>query len=82
MINYSYSTECDRSPKIIGWDEASLLEFDRRWYAGQKTIEIAKYFHISREWATRIARRRDLPRRVRKIKKVLNASYFSPTAFR
>lgn len=51
------------SPNPVGWDEASLAEFDRRWLRGDTIKELSQAFNIGFVWICRLRRRRGLPTR-------------------
>lgn len=61
--SHSYVVNVARGPNIVGWDAASLAEFDRRWLAGEKRVDIAAAFDISVFWVRMISHRRSLPPR-------------------
>ena len=51
------------SPTIVGWDQPSLEEFDRRWLRGDTIAEMCRAFDLTPQWVCRIRRRRNLPTR-------------------
>jgi hypothetical protein len=48
------------TPTIHGWDDASLIEFDRRWERGDTILEMSVAFNVSERWVQTIRRRRGL----------------------
>lgn len=59
-----YQYRVTRSPKIKGWDDTSLQEFDNRYARGDSQKELARAFNISEFWVNVVARRRGLPKRI------------------
>jgi hypothetical protein len=45
---------------VLGWDAASLAEFDRQWIAGVPQADMAAAFAISRRWLNTLRKRRGL----------------------